>query len=417
MRIAFIHQNAPGQFRFLINALLARGDAVLAIGEQTAIERWGLRHAGLGQVGYRLPEALATRRPDPVEAFAQQAQRGRIVAGALRTLAERRLTPDLIVGHPGWGELLFVRAVFPEVPLVSYCEFYYHDRGTDVDFDPEYPPGQRQAERLQLMRTPLLHACADMTLGIAPTAWQRSQFPPEYLPRIEVVHEGADLQAFAPDHQAEVEVAGRRWRHGDPVVTFIARNLEPYRGFHVLMRALPRLQQLAPQAQLVVVGGDEVSYGVRLAAGDGYRQRLSAELGDRVDWSRVHFSPRVSYETHRRLLQVSAVHVHLNYPFVLSWSAVEAMAAGCCIVGSDTPPVREAMTEGQSALLVPFFDTEALAGRIAQALNGGIDTARLRAGARAAAVANFDRRQCLPRTIELLDRVRREHPQGGAAGG
>jgi glycosyltransferase involved in cell wall biosynthesis len=404
MRVAFIHQNTPGQFRFMIPALVARGDQVLAIGDQAAIERWGARHERLGMVGYRVPPELATRKPDPIEAFGQQAQRGRLVAGALRTLVERGLAPDLVVGHPGWGELLFVRSVLPAVPLVPYCEFYYHDRGTDVDFDPEFPPGPRQAERLQLMRTPLLHACADMTLGLAPTAWQAAQFPPEYRPRIEVVHEGVDLQAFAPDPQAEVELAGRRWRHGEPVVTFIARNLEPYRGFHVLMRSLPRLQQLAPQAQVLIVGGDEVSYGVRLPAGETYRARLAAELGDRVDWSRVHFSPRVAYETHRRLLQVSAVHVHLNYPFVLSWSAVEAMAAGCCIVAGDTPPVREAMTDGESALLVPFFDAEALAGRIARALDGGADAARLRAGARAAA-ARFDRRACLPRAIALLDRA------------
>lgn len=421
MRIAFIHQNAPGQFRHLIPALLARGDLVLVIGEQTAIDRWGARHPRLGLAGYALPETLRQRKADPIELFTQHAQRGRIVAEALRGLVARGLKPDLVVGHPGWGELMFLRSVLPEVPLVPYCEFYYRDRGTDVDFDPEFPPGPRQAERLQLMRTPLLMACEDMARGIAPTAWQRSQFPPAYRDRIEVVHEGVDTASFQPDAQASVELkAGeqtKRWRHGDPLVTFTVRNLEPYRGFHVLMRALPRLQALAPRAEVLIVGGDEVSYGQRLPPGQSYRGLLTAELGSKVDWSRVFFSQRVPFGTHRKVLQTSAVHVHMNVPFVLSWSAAEAMAAGCCIVASDTPPVREVMSDGVEALLVPFFDTEALASRIAGVINGEIDTVPLRTAARARALAVFERQRCLQQTIALLDRVAASASQQQQAAG
>jgi glycosyltransferase involved in cell wall biosynthesis len=316
---------------------------------------------------------------------------------------------------------MFLRSVLPEVPLVPYCEFYYRDRGTDVDFDPEFPPGPRQAERLQLMRTPLLMACEDMARGIAPTAWQCSQFPPAYRDRIEVVHEGVDTASFQPDAQASVELkAGeqtKRWRQGDPLVTFTVRNLEPYRGFHVLMRALPRLQALAPRAEVLIVGGDEVSYGQRLPPGQSYRGLLTAELGSKVDWSRVFFSQRVPFGTHRKVLQTSAVHVHMNVPFVLSWSAAEAMAAGCCIVASDTPPVREVMSDGVEALLVPFFDTEALASRIAGVINGEIDTVPLRTAARARALAVFERQRCLQQTIALLDRVAASASQQQQAAG
>ncbi len=405
MRTVYVHQNAPGQFRHLIAAQLLRGDLVVVIGQQDAIDRWGLQHPNLATVGYRLPEALVARRGEPIDLFAQHAHRGRLVAQVLRGLVQRQLTPDLIVGHPGWGELMFVRSVFPIVPFLNYCEFYYHDRGTDVDFDPEFPPGPLQYERLQVARAALLLSLHDMQAGVSPTAWQRAQFPLPMQPRIELVHEGVDTDFFTPDPQASVQIGGRSFRHGEPVVSFTARNLEPYRGFHTLMRCLPRLHALAPQAEVVIVGGDEVSYGVRLPPGDSYRARLVAELGHRVDWSRVTFSPRVPLATYRTLLQVSAAHVHMNYPFVLSWSAVEAMAAGCCIVASDTPPVREVMHDGDNAMLVDFFDHEALARTIAHALAGGPAVQRLRDAARRSALEDFDRRHCVAAGLALLDRV------------
>ncbi len=405
MRTVYIHQNAPGQFRHLITAQLLRGDLVVVIGQQDAIDRWAPSHPNLATVGYRLPEALVGRRSDPVEVFAQQAQRGRLVAQILRGLGQRQLTPDLIVGHPGWGELMFVRSVLPMVPLLSYCEFYYHDRGTDVDFDPEFPPGPLQNERLQIARAALLLTLHDMNAGVSPTAWQRAQFPLEMQPRIEVIHEGVDTLFFTPDAQASVQIGERFFKHGDPVVSFTARNLEPYRGFHTLMRCLPRLQALAPQAELVIVGGDEVSYGVRLPPGETYRARLMAELGRSVDWSRVTFSPRLPMATYRTLLQVSAVHVHMNYPFVLSWSAVEAMAAGCCIVASDTPPIREVMRAGDNATLFNFFDHAALADRIKHALAGGPAMQRLRDAARRSALEHFDRRNCVAAGLAQLDRT------------
>jgi glycosyltransferase involved in cell wall biosynthesis len=412
MRTVYIHQNAPGQFRHLITAQLLRGDLVVVIGQQDAIDRWAPSHPNLATVGYRLPEALSGRRADPVEVFAQQVQRGRLVAQILRGLVQRQLTPDLIVGHPGWGELMFVRSVLPTLPLLSYCEFYYHDRGTDVDFDPEFPPGPLQNERLQIARAALLLTLHDMNAGVSPTAWQRAQFPPAMQPAIEVIHEGVDTLFFTPDANSSVHIGERVFKHGDPVVSFTARNLEPYRGFHTLMRCLPSLQALAPRAEVVIVGGDEVSYGVRLPPGETYRARLTAELGSRVDWSRVTFSPRLPLATYRTLLQVSAVHVHMNYPFVLSWSAVEALAAGCCIVASDTPPVCEVMRDGDNAMLVDFFDHGALAERINQALAGGPGVQRLRDAARRGALAHFDRRDRVAAGLALLDRTAQRRADG-----
>ena len=407
MRVCFIHQNLPAQYRHLIVSLLARGDQVVAIGERDAILRWAPRHPNLVTLGYRLPDAVAQAAVPPrLRELHLQTARGAAVAQALQALAKDGLRPDVVVVHPGWGEALFVRAELPDVPLLGYCEFFYRADGADVGFDPEFPSGADAIRQLQLRKAPHLLALEDMDAGLCPTEWQRAQFPAAYQHKLTVVHEGIDTDAVRPDPAAVLEHEGLALRRGDPIVTYVARNLEPYRGFHVFMRALPRLQQLAPAARVLVVGGDEVSYGQRLATGDSYRARLVRELEGRVDWGRVHFLGRLPYAHYLRVLQVSAVHAYLTYPFVLSWSLLEAMASGCCVVGSRTPPVEEVLREGHNGRLVDFFDAEGLAARLAEALAAGDALQPLRDAARRTVVERYDlRRRCLPAGLALLDRL------------
>ena len=407
MRICFIHQNMPAQYRHLIAALLRRGDHVLAIGEHRAMQRWALQHPSLGRLAYRLPTAAAQAAvPSHLRVVDQQIARADTVLKALRQLDERHLRPDVVVAHPGWGEAMFLRGALPHTPYLNYCEFYYRAEGADVGFDPEYPVDDKHWQRLQLRNMPHLLALHDMDVGWCPTAWQKSQFPAEYQTKLQVMHEGVDTDVVHPDAGAEVVTAGQRLRQGDPVVTYVARNLEPYRGFHSFMRCLPLLQRLAPQARVVVVGGDEVSYGIRLPAGESYRQKLMLELGDRVDWTRVVFTGRLPYAQYLQVLQVSAVHAYLSYPFVMSWSLLEAMASGCCIVGSATPPVQEVVEHGVNGWLVDFFDAEALARQIADALARPAEMGALRQAARQTVVDRYDLgRVTLPAGLALLDRM------------
>jgi glycosyltransferase involved in cell wall biosynthesis len=133
------------------------------------------------------------------------------------------------------------------------------------------------------------------------------------------------------------------------------------------MRSLPRLLAGNPDLQVVVIGGDGVSYGRRPPQGfDSYRAALRAELdagGAAVDWTRVHFLGKVPYSIYRSALQVASLHVYLTYPFVLSWSMLEAMAVGVPVLGSRTAPVQEVIRDGENGFLTPFFDSAALAGR------------------------------------------------------
>ncbi len=407
MRVCFIHQNMPGQYRHMIVAMLERGDEVIGIGEQAAIDRLKLRHPKFSLLGYRIPpDEQRPAAPPHLRELDLQIARGQAVAKALRMLREKKLDPDLIVVHPGWGEAMFVRAECPDTPLVGYCEFFYRARGADYGFDPEYASGAAGLHRLQIRKLPHLLALDDIDAGICPTEWQRAQFPAEYLPKLSVVHEGIDTDALAPKPDARLTLGDWTLTRGEPVVTYVARNLEPYRGFHTFMRALPRLQVLAPQARVVIVGGDEVSYGVRLPPGDSYRARLLKELDGKLDLSRILFAGKLPYATYATLLQVSAVHAYLTYPFVLSWSLMEAMASGCAIVASRTPPVEEVIEDGVHGWLTDFFDADALAEKLAGVLAGRPGTEAVRAAARQRMVERYDiRRRCLPQALALLDRV------------
>jgi len=185
-----------------------------------------------------------------------------------------------------------------------------------------------------------------------------------------VVHEGVDAQLMQPDPQARFTLPnGTVLRRGDPVITYVARNLEPYRGFHVFMRTLPEILQRNPQAQVVIVGGDEVSYGNKPKDTPNWREAMQKEVGERIDASRVHFTGKLPYLQYRSLLQVSAVHVYLTYPFVLSWSMLEAMSCGCLLVASRTAPVEEVIEHGKNGLLVDFFDQAALVEQVSEALS------------------------------------------------
>ena len=299
----------------------------------------------------------------------------------LIALKRRGFVPDIVVAHAGWGEGLFVKDVLPETRLIGFFEFFYRSTGADVNFDPEYPTGLDGILRLRTRTAIHLLALEAADAGITPTQWQKSVFPAEYHHKLHVIHEGIDTDRITPLAGCTLALPdGRTLGDRDEVVTYVARNLEPYRGFHIFMSAVEEICRRRPNAHVVIVGGDDVSYGQRLPEGETYRERLLKEVT--IDPERVHFLGRIPYDRYLTVLRISSAHVYLTIPFVLSWSMLEAMAAGCVVIGSDTPPVREVIRHGENGLLVDFQKPEAVADAVDYALSAKGQARALRIAAR-----------------------------------
>ena len=247
-------------------------------------------------------------------------------------------------------------------------------------------------------------------MGISPTRFQAGTYPAAYRDRISVIHDGIDTDHVRPDPYVRFDLPdGRVLTRNDEVITFVNRNLEPYRGYHIFMRALPALLKNRPDARVLIIGGDEVSYGAKPPKGQTWKQvfidEVRASIPD-ADWQRVHFLGRIPYERFVLLLQVTRVHVYLTYPFVLSWSLFEAMSAGAAIVASDTGPVREAITHGQTGMLVDFFDGVALVEQVCALLEDAGLRDGLGQAARAHVQAGYDLRNiCLPQQLDWIDKL------------
>jgi glycosyltransferase involved in cell wall biosynthesis len=403
MNFLFVHNNFPGQYQHVVRALARDPKArIVAIGSSTSQEMSGVRllKYSLSNVDVSASHPFARR-------FDMECHRAEQVLYALSSLASSGFAPDIIMAHPGWGETLPLRTIFPAARILLYCEFFYGMQGRDVGFDPEFPEtGADGHVALHLKNASSLLALSDCDFGVSPTNWQRSTFPKEYQSKITVIHEGIDADVVKPDPDAVLRLpSGLELRRSDEVVTFVARNLEPLRGYHRFMRALPRIMSARPQAQVVVIGGDGASYGALPPQGTTWKSLFFDEVAEHIDRKRIHFAGRLPYRDYLTALQVSSAHVYLTYPFVLSWSLLEALSAGCLVIGSDTPPVREVLNN-ENGLLTPFFDTEQLAERVTEALTFPRRFRSVRARARRTILDQYDlARICLPKMMAFIQKL------------
>ena len=403
MKLLFVHQNFPGQWVHLARHYQKTGHEVVAI-RDAANERKDF----LPTATYSFPTpVMPNPHPVPLAAhFEERVARAEAVAIAAFELKKRGFEPDLIAGHGGWGESLLIKEIWPKARSILYAEFCYRTTGADTDFDPEFGKSSMRghlntAAKNAVMFTALAYA----DRGLAPTQWQRDGFPEHMRRHIEVIHDGIDTDVVKPNPDAALVVNENLViKPGDEVVTFVSRNLEPYRGYHIFMRALPKILSANPKARVVIVGGDGVSYGRAAPAGKTWAGIFKDEVKDRIDMSRVHFLGRVPYSTYLNVLQVSSAHVYLTYPFVLSWSMLEALSAGCVVVGSATPPVEEVILPGKNGILVDFFDHAALADAVTRVLKSPKKYERIRKAARETAVTRYDLQKiCLPRLCTFFE--------------
>jgi glycosyltransferase involved in cell wall biosynthesis len=402
--ILFVHANFPGQYKLLAHRLAQSSRfRVFAIGSNTATDL-----EGVTLQRYRLPRGELDSIHAYGRRFELECRRAEQVTYAANMLKLSGMSPKVVFVHPGWGEALPLRQIFPEARICVYCEFYYRPEGADVGFDREFDQfGVDGLTRLHLKNAATLLALVNADAAIAPTSWQRGLYPAEFHSKIRVIHDGIDTIALKPGRSTFTHPQlPHTLTSGDEVLTFVARNLEPYRGFHVFMRALPQILQSRPNVQVCVAGGFDVSYGSPPANAQSWKDALVDEIRDRVDLSRVHFLGSLAYDQYVSLLRVSRTHVYLTYPFVLSWSILEALALECLVVASDTAPVSEVIRHGENGLLVPFFQPEILARRVSESLASPEKFLDIRKRARATVLKrySFDS-QSLPQFLRLTDEL------------
>jgi glycosyltransferase involved in cell wall biosynthesis len=406
VKILFVHQNFPGQFLYLAPEMARRGHDCLALTDMA-----NTRDPKIKVVRYRHTKAKPADQGQRLgKTYTETTDRGVSAARAAVVLRDKHgYVPDVIFGHSGWGETLFLKQVWPTARLIVYAEFFYNGQGADNGFDPEFSHKSLDQAVIATARSGYLGlSLLGADAALSPTHWQASTFPAPFQQQIEVIFDGVDTDVLRPDPSATVALPnGQTLKAGDEVLTFINRNLEPYRGYHIFMRSLPDVLAARPDAQVVIVGADGVSYGSSPETGT-WKDIILSEVADRIDMSRVHFMGKVGYQTFVALMQISRVHAYLTYPFVLSWSTMEAMSCGAHIVGSRTPPVQEMITDGVNGTLVDFFDVPAWSAALIEGLAHPDRFIAIRQAARETILNGYDlTRQCLPETAAFIEAVGR----------
>ena len=401
MKVLFAHQNFPGQYLPLARHLGAKGGHEIVF----VTQRKDADLPGVRKVVYEPKRKVTPSVHHYLRETEAGVLNGQEVARVAMTLRDSGFTPDVMLGHNGWGEIWYLKEIFPRSPLIGYFEFFYRFDGADVGFEPGIPVDFDTGPRVRTKNLGNLLGLDAADLGQCPTHWQRSVYPACYQSKLHIVHEGVDTNTVVPNSRARLRVPNTDLElgAGDEVVTYVARNLEPYRGFPSFMRSLPLILERRPRAHVLIAGGDGVSYGAALPVGKTYKQELLDELGASLDLSRVHFIGKVPYSFFLGVLQVSRVHVYLTYPFVLSWSMLEAMSAGCLVVASRTPPVQEVIKDGENGILVDMFSPAEIGERVVDALADPRAHQHLRANARRTAVEQYDQQTiCLPAQLRLM---------------
>jgi glycosyltransferase involved in cell wall biosynthesis len=406
VKLLFVHQNFPGQYKHMARIIAADpNNRVVAICDKISIPRHEVI-PGINYLTYESPRVASTATHHYVRHMENSVRRGQAVFRVAATLRQEGFIPDVICVNPGWGEALYLKDIFPESKVLGLFEYFYAGIGRDVGFDPEFPVTIDMRTKVRTKNAVNLLSLDACDWRVTPTRWQHSTFPEEYQNNMSVVFDGVDTNVLVPNKDVSFKIPDKNLEltANQEIITFVNRNLEPLRGYHMFMRSIPAILEQRPDAYILIVGGDGVSYGRRPEHAGGYKQQYLDEIKDKVDTARVIFLNLIPYAKFVSLLQLSSVHVYLTYPFVLSWSMIEAMSAGCLVVGSKTPPVEEVIEDGVNGLLVDFFSTEEICNAVNRVLDHPDRMADLRQAARQTIVSKYDLATiCLPQHIELIN--------------
>jgi len=400
MEILFLHQNFPAQFKHLAPSLVKLGHKVVAI----RVGKNKINTLNNIDIYEYLPEKIGYKTHPWLNYLETKVIRAECVLRICEDLKKEGFNPDIIIAHPGWGETLFVKEVWPKSKLVIYCEYYYISQNGDLGFDPEFPEENYLNSRIKLKNL-FNHMNFDIAdLGISPTKWQASTYPELFRKKISVIHDGIDTSILKPYDGSIIRLKKNMgYKASDEIITYVSRNLEPYRGFHTFMRAIPELMRLRPNAKILVIGGNDKGYGQAPPKNKSWRDIYYDEIKDNIDRERLIFLGKVSYQSYIQHLQISSIHIYLTYPFVLSWSMLEAMSIGCIVLGSSTKPVQEVIQDELNGYLIDFFDSSGLAKKVNEILKlSPLEQNVIRLNARRTIESQYELNNSLEKQIALI---------------
>lgn len=399
MKILFLHQNFPGQFRQLAPFLQSKGHDIAAICSHNRPVSGEIR-----VFRYEAPSTPSISLSFSQLLWLEALARAEKVAVLCEQLRVEDWIPDRILAHSGWGEPLGVSEVFPDIPLILWPELWVRPEHGGHGTDSQLPPSGLIQRLDQFGRNAITHlSLLSSSAWVMPTHHQALSLPKEFqCNNLHVIHEGIDTQLACPKPDVHFEVRGVRIDRSIPVLTFVNRNLERLRGFDMFMRSLPSLMRDHPRLRVMIVGDNEKGYGLSHPSGRPLRDVLLDELHGQLDLERLHFFGRIPHPHLIALLQVSTVHVYLSYPFILGWSLIEAMSCGCSIVASSGAPVGEVITNGVDGILVPMESPDVLSRKVSALLKDSPLCHRLGQAARLR-VREFDQSITLPRIAALVE--------------
>lgn len=407
MNLLIIHRGFPGQFKHILNVLVSRGDYITCI---IPSEKQAIKHELITYIKYELRRGNGKDTHELAIETESKVLRGEAVAMECKKLSESGYKPDIILGHPGWGEMLFIKDIWPDCPQLHYVEYAYMSSKGDLDFLDNQGSKASSFDKMKarMKNANVLLNLESMNWGITPTIYQFDTIPKNYQHKISIIHDGINTNIIRPDKSQSFTLKnGRMLKESDNVVTFVNRTFEPYRGVHIFMKALPKILNDTPNCNVVMVGTDspKVSYGANRTDGKGWLSHLKEQMNEQIDWNRVHIVGKIPHSELIKLYQVSSAHVYLTYPFVLSWSLLEAMSAGCLVICSDTEPVKEMVQNNKNGLLFEFSDYQELSSNIKNALSNKEKYAEIRQNARRTITENYSLEKTLFRQIKLIESV------------
>ncbi len=403
MKILFLHNNFPGQYRRIMTHLQDQPDVEMVAGTLASNQqRFNVKRIDF------TPHREPTKGIHPTMVTAERAViTAQAAFKALYPLKKAGWSPDLVCAHSGWGPSLLMKELWPQTKMICLFEWFYNARGSDADFFGE--ASHDAAARTQFKNLPILMDYAVMDFGTSPTRWQWSQFPQHMRGPINVLHEGVDCTYFAPGEDS-VTVGERTFTADDEVVTYVARGMEPYRGFPQFMEMVSKVQKVRPNLHVLIAGQDRVAYGRKRDDGKTYKEHALETL--ELDLSRVHFLGLVPLSTLRSMFRITKAHIYLSAPFVLSWSMLEAMATGALVIGSRTAPVEEVIVHAENGLLINFFNVDEQVDTLLSILHKDVETESLRQASRETILQRYDVEHIIPRQLRFYECVARgEQPE------